>query len=122
MVTKYGFSREIGYVFHSGDNGEEQSSEATRIKIDEEVKRILDDSYARVTALLKDNAKQHKRLANALLEWETLTGDECRDIVNKNRKPNRKKENHRGGAKGDTSILGGLGEVGVATAARANVE
>ncbi|GMH88723.1 hypothetical protein TrVE_jg997 [Triparma verrucosa] len=119
MVTKYGFSREIGYVFHSGDNGEEQSSEATRIKIDEEVKKILDDSYARVTALLKDNAKQHKRLANALLEWETLTGDECRDIVKNNRKPSRAKENHRGGAKGDTSILGGLGGVGVAAAARA---
>ena len=105
MVTKYGFSKEVGYVFHAGEAGEEQSSEKTRILIDQEVKAILDASYARVTALVKENKAAHTRLANALLEWETLTGAECVAIVKENKKPKREKVNTRGGAKGDTEIL-----------------
>lgn len=105
MVTKYGFSTEIGKVFHAGDAGEQQSSDDTRIKIDAEVKRITDESYARATKTLKDNAKRHHLLAKALLEFETLTGDECRAIVLKGKMPKRKKENMEDGAKGDQSIL-----------------
>merc|ERR1711871_1443088 len=81
MVTKYGFSEEIGKVFHAGDAGEQQSSDGTRVKIDLEVKRLCDESYARATKTLKDSSKRHHMLAQALIEYETLTGDECRDIV-----------------------------------------
>ena len=52
------------------------------------------------------NSKRHHMLAQALIEYETLTGDECRDIVNKGKMPKRKKENVEDGAKGDQSILG----------------
>ena len=105
MVTKYGFSDEIGKVFHAGAAGEQQSSDETRIKIDAEVKRITDESYTRATKTLKDNAKRHHMLAKALMEYETLTGDECRAIVLKGKLPKRKKENLENGAKGDQSIL-----------------
>lgn len=109
MVTKYGFSDEIGKVYHAGGAGEEQSSGQTRVKIDNEVKRILDASYTRATKLLKENGKKHHMLAKALIEYETLTGDECRDIVKKGKLPRREKENVKGGEKGDVKGVLGKG-------------
>ncbi len=113
MVTKYGFSDVIGVVNHGGKAGEEDSSEATRQKIDEEVRRILDESYARATELLKKYNRDHERLAQALIEYETLTGQECRDLVFKGIKPRKVvvKSKDRGGG-GARSILGG--KIGIA--------
>eukprot|EP00549_Striatella_unipunctata_P011073 CAMPEP_0118686302 /NCGR_PEP_ID=MMETSP0800-20121206/7736_1 /TAXON_ID=210618 ORGANISM="Striatella unipunctata, Strain CCMP2910" /NCGR_SAMPLE_ID=MMETSP0800 /ASSEMBLY_ACC=CAM_ASM_000638 /LENGTH=745 /DNA_ID=CAMNT_0006583329 /DNA_START=55 /DNA_END=2292 /DNA_ORIENTATION=- len=89
MVTKYGFSPEVGIVYHSGDTGEDSASASTRAKIDEEVKRLTDSSYERATNLLKKYAKEHELLAETLLEYETLTGDEVRELINYGRKPKR---------------------------------
>ncbi|GMI35307.1 hypothetical protein TeGR_g11591, partial [Tetraparma gracilis] len=78
-------------------------------QIDNEVKRLCNESYERATTLLKKNSHLHVRLAEALLEFETLTGKEVADLVKHNIRPKREKENKRAGAKGDTSILGGTG-------------
>jgi ATP-dependent metalloprotease len=106
MVTKYGFSDEIGVVFHDGELGE-NAAEETRQRIDKEVKKLCDESYQRATDLLRKYHKEHKSLSEALLEFETLTGKEIDDLVHKNIRPKRVVENTRGGAKGDTSILSG---------------
>jgi len=106
MVTKYGFSKDVGIVFHAGELGE-HAAEETRVLIDKEVKRLCDESYTRATECLKKHSREHKRLAEALLEYETLTGKEVYDLVQKNVRPKKKKENNRGGAKGDETILGG---------------
>lgn len=105
MVTKYGFSEEVGIVYHEGLNGQDSASAETRAKIDSEVKRITDASYKRAKELLTKYSKQHHLLAEALLEYETLTGDEVRDIVYKGQKPTRPIINKEGGARGDRSVL-----------------
>eukprot|EP01083_Nonionella_stella_P030025 82433_1 len=106
MVTKYGFSDEVGIVYHGGNTGEESASGTTRAKIDEEVKKMSQASYQRAKDLLKKYAKEHHLLANTLLEYETLTGDEVRDIILKGKTPNRPITNEEGGARGDRSVLG----------------
>merc|ERR1712218_245158 len=81
MVTKFGFSEEVGVVFHGGSTGEDSASSQTRAKIDSEVKRLTDDAYKRAKDILKKHSKEHHLLAETLLEFETLTGEEVRDII-----------------------------------------
>jgi cell division protease FtsH len=51
-------------------------SEATAEMIDAEVRHIVDTCYARARTILEDNIEGLHTLAKALLEYETLTGDE----------------------------------------------
>jgi len=100
MVTQYGFSDDVGIVFY----GREDASGKTRNQIDEEVKALTGAAYERARALLKKHAKEHTLLAETLLEYETLTGDEVRDLVLKGKKPSRPVVN-TDGSRGDQSIL-----------------
>jgi cell division protease FtsH len=86
MVTRYGFSDELGPI-EFAENQEEvflghsvarqqNVSEATAQKIDAEIRRIIDDCYGRAYKILTDRIDDLKALANGLLEYETLTGDE----------------------------------------------
>jgi len=105
MVTKYGFSEEIGLVNYGGPTGEEHASDETRNKIDSEVKKLTDASYKRAKDLLSKYSKQHKLLATTLLEYETLTGDEVRDLIKKGVRPKRPVINKDGGARGNVDVL-----------------
>eukprot|EP00533_Pseudo-nitzschia_delicatissima_P003634 CAMPEP_0116092668 /NCGR_PEP_ID=MMETSP0327-20121206/8167_1 /TAXON_ID=44447 /ORGANISM="Pseudo-nitzschia delicatissima, Strain B596" /LENGTH=775 /DNA_ID=CAMNT_0003584113 /DNA_START=201 /DNA_END=2528 /DNA_ORIENTATION=- len=105
MVTKFGFSEEIGLVRYGGSTGQEHASEDTRNKIDAEVKRLTDSSYKRAKELLTKHSKQHHLLAKTLLEYETLTGDEVRDLIKKGVKPKRPAINTEGGARGNLGVL-----------------
>ena len=90
MVTRYGFSKELGVVNMAVREGElGAASEATRAKIDSEVKKILDGAYERATNLLKMHAKSHEALAELLLQYETLTGEEVQALVLKGEMPVR---------------------------------
>lgn len=104
MVTKYGFSEDVGIVYYGGETGQQDASGKTRSHIDEEVKRLTGASYERARALLKKHAKEHKLLAETLLEYETLTGDEVRDLVLRGKKPSRPVVN-TDGSRGDHSML-----------------
>jgi len=110
MVTKYGFSDEIGLVNYGGTTGEEHASEETRNKIDAEVKRLTSASYQRAKTLLTKYSKKHHLLAKTLLEYETLTGDEVRDLIKNGSKPKRQVINKNEGARGDGSVLGSTGK------------
>ena len=55
--------------------------------------------------LLKKHAKEHKLLAETLLEYETLTGDEVRDLVLNGKKPQRPVVNNEGGSRGDQTLV-----------------
>jgi len=105
MVTKYGFNDTVGIVFYGGDTGQEDASGGTRAQIDEEVKKLTTAAYERARALLTKHAKAHKLLAETLLEYETLTGDEIRELVLKGKKPARPVVNVDGGSRGDQSVL-----------------
>ncbi len=88
MVTKYGFSERVGFVYHDdermGESGGRKftGSETLLTTIDSEIRRITDESYARVRALLGTWNEAHAKLVKALLEKETLSGAECIAIVN----------------------------------------
>jgi cell division protease FtsH len=56
-------------------------SEHTAQQIDTEVKRIIDEAYERARVLLEERRQAVEILAKALLEYETLSGDEIRDLI-----------------------------------------
>merc|ERR1712232_972667 len=105
MVTKYGFSDEVGIVYHGGNVGEESASGATRSRIDAQVKKLTQEAYERAKELLKKHSKQHHLLAETLLEYETPTGDEVRDLIKRGIKPKRPVINTEQGSRGNTSIV-----------------
>merc|ERR1740139_442120 len=105
MVTKYGYSKDVGIVYHGGNTGEESASVETRSMIDSEVKGLTEAAYNRAKDLLKKHSREHRLLAETLLEYETLTGDEVRTLILKGTKPNRPVINMQGGARGDCSVL-----------------
>ena len=56
-------------------------SEETAVKIDEEIKRIVDESYTRAITILRDNSDSLHKLSSCLVEKENLTGAEVDDII-----------------------------------------
>jgi len=86
MVTRYGFSDELGPI-EFGENQEEvflghsvartqNVSEATAQKIDQEIRTIIDACYQRAKTILSTRTNDLHTIAKGLLEYETLTGDE----------------------------------------------
>ncbi|KAG9128749.1 hypothetical protein Leryth_021729 [Lithospermum erythrorhizon] len=76
MVSSCGMSDEIGPVHIKERPGSDMQS-----RIDAEVVRLLREAYDRVKALLKKHEKALHTLANALLEYETLTSEEIKRIL-----------------------------------------
>ncbi|GAB0113822.1 ATP-dependent zinc metalloprotease FtsH [Acidisoma sp. C75] len=91
MITEWGMSDKLGMIAY-GDNGQEvflghsvtqhkNVSEATAREIDNEIKSIIDAAYAKAKRLLTENIGALHAIARALLEFETLTGDEVRGVM-----------------------------------------
>ncbi|KAK9102570.1 hypothetical protein Sjap_019824 [Stephania japonica] len=81
MVTKYGMSNQVGLVAHNyDDNGKSMSTE-TRLLIEEEVKVFLDRAYNNAKTILTTHSKELYALANALLEQETMTGNQIMTLL-----------------------------------------
>jgi cell division protease FtsH len=91
MVTKWGFSPELGTVAY-GENqdevflgmqmGRQQNvSEATAQKIDSEVRRLVETGLNDARRILTEKANDLEALARGLLEYETLTGEEIRNLL-----------------------------------------
>ncbi|XP_014478773.1 PREDICTED: ATP-dependent zinc metalloprotease YME1 homolog [Dinoponera quadriceps] len=86
MVKNYGMSEKVGFrsivenkKLFSNDNSYAPS---TNEVIDNEVKRLLQESYERAKSILKTHAKEHKQLAEALLQYETLDAEDVAAIAN----------------------------------------
>jgi len=91
MVMEYGMSEKLGWLRYR-DNQEEiflghsvarnQSvSEETSKLIDSEVRRLIEEAEGRARQVLTDNLDQLHKLAQALLEYETLTGEESKKAI-----------------------------------------
>lgn len=81
MVTKYGMSKEVGVVTHNyDDNGKSMSTE-TRLLIEEEVRKLLDRAYNNAKTILTTHEKELHALASALLEHETLSGNQIKTLL-----------------------------------------
>jgi len=89
MVTQFGFSDELGYVDYANEqqsflgtyNTPANVSPDTQERIDAEVKRIVDEGYGVAKRVLSEKMKDLHRLAEGLLEYETLTGDEIAKVI-----------------------------------------
>jgi cell division protease FtsH len=98
MVTRWGFSDELGTVMY-GENQEEvflgysmgrqqNISEATSQKIDAEVRRLVESGLAEARRIITEKRQDLETLAQGLLEYETLSGDEILGLL-KGRPPVR---------------------------------
>ena len=85
---------------------QEHMSEETAKKVDNEVKKIVDAGYQRAKKILTEKIEDLHKLAKALLVYETLSGEEIKDLILKNTEPKRVKEDEH---KEESSALGSLG-------------
>jgi cell division protease FtsH len=119
MVTRYGMSKELGPIAY-GENEEEvflgrsvtrtqNMSEDTSRKVDAEVKKIVEVGYARAKHVLTEKIDDLHKLAKALLVYETLTGDEIRDLMFKNIVPKKLVDTNDDKDSKESSALGSLG-------------
>jgi len=91
MVTRFGLSDEIGPVDY-GDDGDPYTrvhvSEETSRKIEEEVRKLVQTGMDEARRIMTDHRQEWETIAEALLEYETLTGDEIKELL-KGKKPER---------------------------------
>jgi cell division protease FtsH len=91
MVTRWGLSEELGTVSY-GENQDEvflgmsvsrtqNASEATVQKIDSEIRRLVEEGYNQATKILTEKRADLETLAKGLLESETLTGEEIKELL-----------------------------------------
>jgi cell division protease FtsH len=118
MVTKYGMSIELGPLTY-GENEDEvflgrsitrhqQMSEDTAKKVDSEIKRLVDAGYQRAKKILTEKKDDLHKLAKALLLYETLSGEEIKNLIFNNKSPNRKEDSNEQEQE-KSSALGSLG-------------
>jgi cell division protease FtsH len=98
MVMEWGMSEKLGRVRYASNQQEvflghsvaqsTNMSEETAKLIDEEVRKLIENGEKAARKILKDHNAQFKQIAEALLEFETLTGDELRDLM-KGKPPTR---------------------------------
>ncbi|GAA4220712.1 ATP-dependent zinc metalloprotease FtsH [Sphingomonas endophytica] len=91
MVTKWGMSDKVGPVEYAQPEGESflgysssqpvRMSNATAQLIDDEIKAIVEGGLHRAKQVLTDHLDQLHTLAGALLEYETLSGDEIKRLI-----------------------------------------
>ena len=89
MVMRWGMSDKVGNIdyaeAHEGYSGNTAGfsvSAHTKELIEEEVKRLIQKGYEKAHKILTDHKEEWERLAQGLLEYETLTGDEIKRVMN----------------------------------------
>lgn len=91
MVMKYGMTEALGPMVYAEDEGEvflgrsvtrtNHVSSSTLLKIETEIRKIIDEQYAVARKHIEDNKDKMHAMAKALLEWETIDGEQIDDIM-----------------------------------------
>jgi cell division protease FtsH len=89
MVTKFGMSEKLGNIDYAGEQftylgpqtGGVNAGPDTHELIDSEVRVLVDEGYATAKRILTEKRDDLDRLANGLLEYETLTGKEITRVI-----------------------------------------
>lgn len=91
MVTEWGMSDKLGPILYAENSGEvflgksvtksQNMSEETAQLVDEEIKAFVMTAYEKAKEILTKHRKDWEKLAEALIEYETLTGDEIKDLL-----------------------------------------
>lgn len=95
MITRWGYSDKLGTIDYSDDDGgnvflgqqivrSKSVSGATAKLIEEEVRQLIDDANETARRILTDRGDDFETLAQALLEYETLSGDEINELLKGN--------------------------------------
>ncbi|WP_425041010.1 ATP-dependent zinc metalloprotease FtsH [Primorskyibacter sp. S187A] len=89
MVLQWGMSDKVGNIDYreaaegySGNTAGLSVSAHTKELIEEEVKRFIEEAYERAHQILTEKYEEWERLAQGLLEYETLTGEEIKRVMN----------------------------------------
>jgi len=96
MVKEYGMSEKLGYMTFEKERrplfldinpsfGTKDYSEETAREIDNEVRKIIEESYQRVKTILNDKKELLKKVAQTLLEKEVIEGEELRLLIKEER-------------------------------------
>jgi cell division protease FtsH len=91
MVTRWGMSDALGplqyaepeeevFLGYSVNRTRHMSNETAQA-IDKEIRKVVEDGYARAKHLLDEHREELEKLAQALLEYETLSGDEINKVI-----------------------------------------
>jgi len=89
MVTKWGLNEKMGPILYGEDDsqvpgsGNAHYSEDTSREIDQEVKLILTEAYAKATKLLEEHRDVLEAMKEALMEYETIDADQVDDLMNR---------------------------------------
>ncbi|MCW5593677.1 MAG: ATP-dependent zinc metalloprotease FtsH [Burkholderiales bacterium] len=91
MVTEWGMSDSMGPMVYGENEGEvfigrsitthQNISDETMMKVDKEIRRIIDEQYALARRLLDTNRDKVEAMTKALLEWETIDSEQIDDIM-----------------------------------------
>jgi cell division protease FtsH len=89
MVTQFGFAEELGYIDYANEQqsylgtygGGSTHASGTQKMIDDKVKEIVDEGYETAKRVLTEKRDDLERLAQGLLEYETLTGSEITRVI-----------------------------------------
>jgi len=91
MVTRYGMTTELGPMVYADNEGEvflgrsvtktTNMSEDTMQKVDNQIRKIIDEQYKVARAILENNRDKVEVMTKALLEWETIDADQINDII-----------------------------------------
>lgn len=92
MITEWGMSEALGPVKYAADDGEaaflgkemgrvKEFSEGTMKQIDDEVRRVIDAQYERAEKVIADHQEALERIADALVNYETITGEEVNMLI-----------------------------------------
>ncbi len=89
MVLRWGMSDKVGNIDYaeaaegySGNTAGFSVSANTKELVEAEVRKFIQDGYDRALEILKEHETEFERLAQGLLEYETLTGDEIKRVMN----------------------------------------
>ena len=89
MVLRWGMSKKVGNVDYSeahegyqGNTAGFSVSATTKNLIEQEVKRLIDEAYQTAFDIIKNKSTEFEYLAQGLLEYETLTGEEINRVIN----------------------------------------
>ena len=90
MVTRFGMSEKVGNIDYSDEQesflgsysaGASRISGKTQQTIEEEVRRLIDEAYDTAKSILTEKSDEFERLAQGLIEYETLTNEEIGLII-----------------------------------------
>ena len=89
MVTQFGYAEELGFIDYANEQqshlgtygGGTTHSGTTQKAIDDKVKALVDEGYETAKRILTEKSEDLERLAQGLLEYETLTGNEITKVI-----------------------------------------